>query len=70
MHKIGKIICCAVLCVPLIAAIVIGITGFEDNKQIKNPSVSADNDYLVKVKIHKEDGNLIREYDDPEVLQD
>lgn len=70
MHKIGKIICCAVLCVPLIAAIVIGVTGFKDKKQIKNPSVSTDNDYLVKVKIHSEDGVLIREYDDPEVLQD
>ena len=70
MHRLGKIICCAVLCVPLIAAVIIGVTN--KNKIVHNNDIVAtpDNDYLVKVKIFSENGDLISEYDSPEVLQD
>ncbi len=71
MHKLGKIICCAVLCVPLIAAIVIGVTsGNKSNSGLPNKNNNYETDTLVKVKIHSEDGTLISEYDSPDVLQD
>ena len=70
MHRLGKIICCAVLCVPLIAAVIIGVTNKNDVVHKNDIVATPDNDYLVKVKIHSENGDLINEYDSPEVLQD
>lgn len=69
MNKIGKIICCAVLCIPMVAAIVVGITSnsgkYGNNKNVSN---GADNEFY-KIRINDMEGNVIREYEDKDVLK-
>ncbi len=69
MNKIGRIICYVFLCVPLVAAIVIGITSVGDNNYNPSQNVNTDNKFI-KVRIQAEDGTLINEYESEDVLND
>lgn len=70
MQKIGKIICCSVLCIPLIAIIIIAaISGGKNSPNSEKGNNSYVNDSLKKVRILGEDGTLIREYEDNEILE-
>lgn len=69
MNRITKMICCFVLCIPLIAAIIIGVTNNGGFGSRGNGSDVSANDSLKTVKIHSGDGKLIREYSEKEVLQ-
>lgn len=70
MNKIGRIICSAVLCVPLVVAIVIGIISGSDNGSSNNIKPTDDENRFIKVRIQSEDGVLINEYESEDVLTD
>ncbi|MBR5309308.1 MAG: M23 family metallopeptidase [Clostridia bacterium] len=74
MNKIGRIVCCAVLCVPMVAAIIVGITGRNGgigDSGIPGSSGVSETAGLSKVKILSADGTLLKEYttDDKECLE-
>ena len=61
MNKIGRIVCCAVLCVPMVAAIIVGITGRNGgsgDSVIPGSSGVSETAGLSKVKILSADGTL------------
>ena len=70
MNKIGRIICCAVLCVPLVVAIVIGIMSGADSSNYRPDQTTNNVNRFVKVRIQAEDGTLINEYESEDVLTD
>lgn len=69
--NIRKIILCAVLCIPLVSAVFVGIfiNGNGNGSKNNNSGKISNTEELKKVEIYSSSGELIKEYDDSDTLK-